>query len=316
MATNRTRVEVSEFDIGWMIGFLEGEGSICMTVNRRKNRPQTLRVTPKVIWTNCDDAMIEKCKAILKAMGVDQCSVRENSRNNPNGLVKNGSKPISYVTVSGLSRIGRLFSFIDGRVVGEKAERVAVLHRFVQRRLALVEKLQLRHLHYDQVDVELMLKFLRLTKCRSIERVTSLLETYTANARYADRLTDLSEFAAPGARSCSLPDCNRKHYGLGYCSRHWQQHRSGIELPSPPQRTRPSSQPISNTPFAQTLLQVAPSTAFSATSKLCDQLHFAPRSSSRTGSQVDKEGFAVPFCLRKPCLWVCATVWELPAIQF
>ncbi|WP_147383928.1 hypothetical protein [Noviherbaspirillum sedimenti] len=314
MATNTTKARVSGLDIGWLIGFLEGEGSICLLVNRRKNRTQTLRVVPKVIWTNCDYAMIEKCVDILKRMGVDSVVPEKNPRNNPNGLVKNGSKAIYYVNVWGLSRIGRLFSFIGGRIVGEKAERVDVLHRFIQRRLALAEKLQLKHLHYDQVDVKLMLEFLVLTKCRSIERVTRLLEAYTSNARYADRSTDLSEFAAPGERSCSLPDCNRKHYGLGYCSRHWQQHRAGIELPSPPERTKSSSQPISTRASAKPLMQVLQSTACSVKPKICDQLQFTPQPSSRKGRQADREEFSIPSCLRKPRLRVRATVWELTAL--
>lgn len=228
MVTNTSKIGVSEFDIGWLAGFLEGEGSVCLTINRHKNRTQTLRVAPKVIWTNCDHRMIQKCVDILECMGVDRSQVLKNARNNPTALVKNGSKTIYYVYVEGLSRIGRLFTFIAGRIVGEKAERVDVLHRFIQRRLALAEKLQLQHLHYDQIDVNLMLEFLALTKCRNIERVTRLLEAYTSTARYADRSTDLSEFAAPGQRSCSILGCNRKHYGLGYCSRHWQQYRAGV----------------------------------------------------------------------------------------
>jgi hypothetical protein len=225
MNTNTAGTTVSEIDVGWLVGFLEGEGSICLTINRRKNRTQTLRVAPKVIWTNCDNKIIQRCVNILERMGVDRCLISANARNNPNGLVKNGSKTIYYVSVEGLARIARLFSFIAGKLAGEKAERVDVLHRFIQRRLALAEKLQ--HLHYDQFDVNLMLKFLALTKSKNIEHVKCLLEAYTSNARYADRSTDLSEFAAPGQRCCSVPNCGRKHYGLGYCSRHWQQHRAG-----------------------------------------------------------------------------------------
>lgn len=227
MVTNTTGARVSQRDIGWLIAFLEGEGSVCLTISRRNNRTHTLRVTPKVIWTNCDQKMIQKCVDILERMGVDHSQVSKNARNNPNGLVKNGSKPIYYVTVVGMSRVGRLFSFIAGHVVGEKAARVDVLHRFIRRRLALAEKLQLQHLHYDQVDVNLMLEFLALTKCKKIEQVTRILQAYTSNARYADRSADLSEFAAPGQRSCLVLNCNRKHYGRGYCSRHWQQYRAG-----------------------------------------------------------------------------------------
>lgn len=216
---------VSDIDIGWLVGFLEGEGSICLTINRRKSRTQTFRVAPKVIWTNCDYKMIQKCVNILERMDVDRCLVRANPRNNPNGLVKNGSKIIYYVSVEGLARISRLFSFIAGKLAGEKAARVEVLHRFIQRRLAFSEKFQ--HIHYDQIDINLMLEFLALTKSKNIEHVTNLLEAYTSNARHADRLADLSEFAAPGQRCCSVPNCGRKHYGLGYCSRHWQQHRTG-----------------------------------------------------------------------------------------
>jgi len=224
MLTN-TAGTVDEFDVGWLVGFLEGEGSICLTINRRKNRTQTLAVSPRVIWTNCDYEMIQKCVNILDGIGVNRSQISQNARNNPNGLVKNGSKTIYYVYVMGLSHVGHLFSVIAGRVVGEKAARVEALNRFIQRRLALAEKLQ--HVHYDQVDVNLMLEFLALTKSRNIERINRLLEAYTSNARYADRLADLSEFAAPGQRSCSVPNCKRKHYGLGYCNRHWQQHRAG-----------------------------------------------------------------------------------------
>ena len=45
---------VSDFEIGWITGLIEGEGSICLHIHKRNDRSQSIRVTPRVIMTNTD----------------------------------------------------------------------------------------------------------------------------------------------------------------------------------------------------------------------------------------------------------------------
>lgn len=232
------RERVTEFEVGWLVGFLEGEGSVNLVINSRKNRTQTLRVIPKVVWTNSDKAMIDKANDILYRLGVDSTTTTVNPRNNPKGLVKTASKVMYYINVWGIDRLIVLLGQIDGRVVGEKSERITRLHRFIKRRRDLAGRLQMQNnFRYDKVDIDLMLDFLKLTRCRNFDKIARMLEDYTADSRYDNRELGIRP-PALNERICSVPGCFRRHYALGYCSRHWQQYRAGNVMPIPPQRSR------------------------------------------------------------------------------
>lgn len=230
---------VSDFELGWLAGFLEGEGSICLQIHEREShRKQNLRVTPKIIFTNTDIGMIERCVNILDRLGIGKWVHHTNPRNNPNGLVKKSSKMIHYVHVSGYERLYKLLSIFEGKLGGEKNLRCIRLLALVKRRIERCESLQMgKNLSYDETDIALMLDFMKLTASPNYDHVARMLNEYTQGRRADARFKMDSELGgnvkksaemtgSPSNRICTAPGCHRKHYALGLCSRHWQQARS------------------------------------------------------------------------------------------
>ena len=97
---------VSEMEIGWLSGIIEGEGSICLTVFKRADRLQQIRVTPKIIITNTDVNIINKCEDILRRLHVGKWI----HHTKPNNIKKAkqlaaGYKPITYIEIVGVKRV-------------------------------------------------------------------------------------------------------------------------------------------------------------------------------------------------------------------
>ncbi len=185
----------SDGEIGWVAGIIDGEGSICLQINRRANRTQTLRVTPKVIVANTDSGIVERLAEILTKMGVGRY-VMHSVPSNKGPLVKTATKPITYIHISGLKRVHKLLHLLEPWLAGEKKERCVRLKRFIDRRFEQAETLSMGpNYMYDEKDVDLMLSFMELTKSPSIEHIRRLLREYTQGAQYSKRAMMYSELS-------------------------------------------------------------------------------------------------------------------------
>ena len=155
---------VSDFEVGWLAGIIEGEGSICLQIHRRNSRIQALRVTPKVIITNSDKDLMEKVAKILESIGIGKW-VNHTKPNNVSTLFKlNGKKTpkfreMTYIHVSGMKRILALLKQIEPCIFGEKKERAQLLIKFIERRFEKSELFRCAgNYHYDEEDVANMLE--------------------------------------------------------------------------------------------------------------------------------------------------------------
>jgi len=186
---------VSDFEIGWLAGIIEGEGSICLQIHKRKDRSQQLRVTPKVIWTNSDMVLIEKSVSILERLKIGKW-VHHTRPNNVSTLFKlNGKhtpkfKDVAYIHVSGMKRVQKLLSVISDHIAGEKKERAIILGNFIKRRLSNGTNSNGRpsNYSYDDEDVSMMLDFLRLTKSPNYDKIVGMLNEHTREAKHRRRL--------------------------------------------------------------------------------------------------------------------------------
>jgi len=165
----------TDMEIGWLSGMIEGEGSICLQIHRRKKRNQVLRVTPRIIITNTDQKLIEGCVRILEKLNIGKW-VRHTRPNNV-GLVKHPSKNITYVHISGLRRMQRLLKYITNCLCGEKRERAEILQKFINGRLQKPKCL------YEKSDIDNIMDFLTLTKSKNKENIRRMLNEYTQGIR-------------------------------------------------------------------------------------------------------------------------------------
>jgi hypothetical protein len=166
---------VTAFELGWLSGIIEGEGSVCLQIHKRKGRVQTLRVTPKIILTNSDKDLIEKCVEILSKIGVGKYV--QHTRPNK-GSFMNATKDMVYIHISGMKRIRKLLESL--KMFGEKQKRAEILKKFIDRRLSEGNRMEKGgNYHYDQADVDNMIEFINLTKSPNKSFLNRLLNDYT-----------------------------------------------------------------------------------------------------------------------------------------
>lgn len=181
---------VTDGEIGWLAGIIDGEGSITMLINRRADRTQVLRITPRITITNTDQAIIDKVISILTNLGIAKY-VQITKPNNV-GLVKTSSKDITYISVDGFRRLTRFIPVIQPYLVGDKKKRSEVMFEFINRRVSMAKNLKLGgNYHYDEEDVSLILKFLRLTRSKNYDHVSRMLNEYTQSTRSKKRLVKM-----------------------------------------------------------------------------------------------------------------------------
>jgi len=181
---------VNDFEIGWIAGLIEGEGSICLHIHKRNGRSQNIRVTPRVIVTNTDKEMIEKYINILDRLNIGKW-VRHTKPNNVSTLFKlngkktNKFKDITYVHVDGFKRLSKLLPLIAPHIAGEKKIRAELLIKFISNRIRKSELYKVaRNFRYDQEDVDIMLDFLSHTNSPNIDKISRMLNEYTYGKRY------------------------------------------------------------------------------------------------------------------------------------
>jgi hypothetical protein len=187
--TDNGQQTVSDFEIGWLAGLIEGEGSIVLQVNARNGRIQGLRVNPRVILTNTDQLLIEKACSILDRLGIGKWvnHTKPNNRAHAN-LVKVSYKDITYIHITGFKRLQDLLNIVGPHFYGEKAERVRLLQKFIARRFRKAETRNISaNSCYDAEDIENMLEFLRLTKSPNYGKITGMLNEHTREAKHEHR---------------------------------------------------------------------------------------------------------------------------------
>lgn len=190
MNTDNGQQTVSDAERAWLSAMIEAEGSITMNVNARNGRIQGLRVTPRIIFTNTDEAIISHYVALLEKAEIGK-HVRQTKPNNVrhSALVGRAYKDITYVSVDGFRRVVPLLDAILPFMVGAKKERAEVLHRFVVQRLAYAEASGAvkGNYAYREEDVLIMLEFLRLTKSSNYESIAGMLNEHTREAKHEHR---------------------------------------------------------------------------------------------------------------------------------
>lgn len=190
MNTDNQQQTVSDFEVGWMTGLIEGEGTVSLTICKRNGRGQQIRVIPRVIVANSDVAIIEKYLDILGRMGIGKY-VR---RTKPNNLkvsklfamqgIRTNFRDITTVYVEGFKRMLRLLTTVTQHMVGEKKLRASLLLKFIQKRVSGAEQTgKTSNYLYDNDDVALMLEFLDLTKSPNKAKIAGMLNEHTQEAR-------------------------------------------------------------------------------------------------------------------------------------
>jgi hypothetical protein len=191
MNTDNPQETVSSADVGWLTGIIEGEGSISLTTSIRSQRKyNTLRVTPKVIITNTDNRLIEKCLRVLGEMGIGKWVKHKQappiSSSLENWTPRKSFKDVVVIEVTGMKRTNSLFAQIIPHMAGDKRERAALLLEFTSVRISrTVGQRRGANVRYSEEECEMILRFFRMTRTKSLERYIGILNDYTRGTSQA-----------------------------------------------------------------------------------------------------------------------------------
>lgn len=168
MGNPQGTLTVTDLELGWLAGMIDGEGTVAFSVYWRKTETWTneVRVKPQIIVSGTDKTMLERVADIIGRLGV---GVHFQSRQQliayKSSLARDTTKyrPLHVVTVAGYKRTMKLLSIIGPHLVSAKGEKGRMMHRYMTRRL---EKTAVggRWATQDAEDLQLMLEIMRFSE--------------------------------------------------------------------------------------------------------------------------------------------------------
>lgn len=168
-------LNVTEVELGWLAGMIDGEGTVAFSVYYRTEGMNTIRVKPQIIVSGTEKVMLEKVADIIDRLGVGvHFQTREQRFEAPRtGLAKGAAKyrDLHVVTVAGFKRAIKLLSIIAPYLISPcKREKSEMMLQYMTRRL---EKTAVsgRWATHDAEDVTLMLKIMNFSFDHSIKGV-------------------------------------------------------------------------------------------------------------------------------------------------
>jgi hypothetical protein len=137
-------INVSEFDLGWVAGIIDGEGTVVLYIGacKRTKRDNGLNnVSPQVIMANTDKNMVDRYADILKGIGVGVHVTMRQPRG-PTGVLLNQKKrrspyKVLYVASTvGYLRVKKLLDAVGHKLVTDKREKALLILDFINQRLS------------------------------------------------------------------------------------------------------------------------------------------------------------------------------------
>lgn len=139
MGNQQGTLAVTDFEVGWLAGVIDGEGTVAFSVYPLRHKGsilQELRVKPQIIVTNTDKDLVERVADIF---GRCQIGVHFQTRTQ-HGRSFAGNKPSKYrplhvANISGFKRAKKALELVVPHLVSKKAKAEIVLRYIDQREL-------------------------------------------------------------------------------------------------------------------------------------------------------------------------------------
>jgi hypothetical protein len=140
MGNRQGTLPVTDIEIGWLAGIIDGEGTIAFSPFYRQliggGVANDLRVKPQLIVTNTDKALIERVADILGRCHVG-VHVQTRTQRGQNFLATSKYQPLHTATSVGFRRVKKALEVIGPHLVSKKRKADLVLRYIVQRELRL-----------------------------------------------------------------------------------------------------------------------------------------------------------------------------------
>jgi hypothetical protein len=123
---------LTEEEIGWLAGLIDGEGSIIMSNRHKKiGKWEGKGVEVQVTMGNTDGGIVKKYIDLLRKIGINPYVV-ERMPNQHGHLIR----PIVYATISRMEHIKKLLEILEPNLAGEKKHRAKIMIEFVTKRIS------------------------------------------------------------------------------------------------------------------------------------------------------------------------------------
>jgi hypothetical protein len=179
---------LTDANIAWLAGIIEGEGSLAMNAYDRKDRGSNLKVQTSIMVYNTDAGIINQVLAVIDSMGVSYyVKEREQKPMKHEGGYYMPTSSMLCVLVKSLSNSVKLLTAIRPWLYGDKAARADIMLRYLTRRVAKIEANggNHRNLKMDAEDFSSVAEFYTITKRsnpNTVKRVLNELERCTREA--------------------------------------------------------------------------------------------------------------------------------------
>lgn len=163
---------LTQAEIGWMAGIIDGDGSLSMNVRRKNwNGWKGVGVDLHVWVVNTDATIIEKFQSILNKMGI-RGYINERQPSSGEFQYKNG-KSLLACGLSSMEKIRTLLETIKDSLTGDKKSRANLILEFINRRKVMGKKYK----HYSKDDWKIVEDFYRISNGAAWEKIKGSSET-------------------------------------------------------------------------------------------------------------------------------------------
>jgi hypothetical protein len=170
MDNQQGTLAVTDFEVGWLAGIIDGEGTIAFSVYALRHNGkilQDVRVKPQIIVTNTDKDLVEKVADIFgrRRIGVHFQTRTQHGRSFA-GNKPSKYRPLHVANISGFLRAKKALEFIGPHLVSKKAKADLVLRYIVQRELKRSEN---KNAAIDEQDIRLIRDILLFSMENSVK---------------------------------------------------------------------------------------------------------------------------------------------------
>ena len=191
--TEMDNQQVTREEIGWIAGFIDGEGYIGITMYKNHSNSATKTVKVELNVCNTDICMVEKYISIMNKMGVNPYVKKSKKYKKYNGCNK---KDVHEVKLHRMAPIQKILKVILPHLTGMKKTRALLIYEFLESRLWKYDKCKgMRSIPYTEREIEIIQECLRLQK-RGTSETTRKAELLAHQRKAEDSIEKKCEMAA------------------------------------------------------------------------------------------------------------------------
>ena len=147
------------YDLGWFVGFFDGEG--CISINKDNDSPSVnISITNKQLWT------LEKCMEILKKINIES-KIHIKKKENDDFIY------ILRIIYSGIPNFIKLFDCVE--LSGNREKKFSELKKFWKEREEKIEKINMKKPSEEELSEMYIIKKMspyRIARICNVNHIT------------------------------------------------------------------------------------------------------------------------------------------------